>query len=673
MKYLLEILIACCFFANGVGLAQGYICAIGGESENYNSWSDDPYRWIVEKSDSGKIIVLSANEESNWIPNYFKSFGASSAVNMRINSRTLADQQSTFDELITARAIFIKGGDQWNYINYWKGTKTEQAIVHVFNNGGVIGGTSAGAAVLGDLDFSAQNGSAYPRECLMNPFISKIALEDNFLDLVPNVLFDSHFIERGRFGRLIPFMVKSRFINSKDITGVGIDGRTAICIDKNRIGKVMGGGAVSVFYGDQETVWKKNGNAYTVENLKCDQLVAGWEFDFNTNSIAFYPPSAKDADTSREFEFPATGLWITGNKWLQTNVNLSLPGFLSSVPSQDIVLISHPGFSTSLSPVTSYLTTNNYSYTQILLTNEGMNNPGNELIIQNAKSFIITGDSLGVLAKLRDTSTIVGKAFLHKVRNSKTPLYAPGNPGKILSGFYIDNLDSYSSASYTGQMTNNPGINLFGDLIFQPMVWDNSDYYENRVSALLWGLMLNRKRMGVFLDNNDYMSVSSESKSLTGFGPMPLMLVDARGTTKVDSSKYKAGSGNKTRQSAALNNLKFTVSNINKNYSIASGGIVSSAGDISGPKENESLYLSDNYPNPFNPGTVIRYRIPYEGEITLKVYDILGNEVARLEEGKKPPGSYEVTFNGSGLASGVYFYELRTDKFRNVKKLMLVK
>jgi hypothetical protein len=52
---------------------------------------------------------------------------------------------------------------------------------------------------------------------------------------------------------------------------------------------------------------------------------------------------------------------------------------------------------------------------------------------------------------------------------------------------------------------------------------------------------------------------------------------------------------------------------------------------------------------------VIRYRIPYEGEITLKVYDILGNEVARLEEGKKPPGSYEVTFNGSGLASGVFF------------------
>ena len=48
--------------------AQGYVCAIGGGSEDYNDWSDGPYSWIVQKSDSGKIIVLSFNDETNWIP-----------------------------------------------------------------------------------------------------------------------------------------------------------------------------------------------------------------------------------------------------------------------------------------------------------------------------------------------------------------------------------------------------------------------------------------------------------------------------------------------------------------------------------------------------------------------------------------------------------------------------
>ncbi len=83
--------------------------------------------------------------------------------------------------------------------------------------------------------------------------------------------------------------------------------------------------------------------------------------------------------------------------------------------------------------------------------------------------------------------------------------------------------------------------------------------------------------------------------------------------------------------------------------------------------------LSQNYPNPFNPATVIRYQLPAFSKVTLKVYDILGNEVTTLVNEQKSPGNYEVQWNASGFASGVYFYRLQTGEFTSVRKLILLR
>jgi Secretion system C-terminal sorting domain len=83
--------------------------------------------------------------------------------------------------------------------------------------------------------------------------------------------------------------------------------------------------------------------------------------------------------------------------------------------------------------------------------------------------------------------------------------------------------------------------------------------------------------------------------------------------------------------------------------------------------------LDQNYPNPFNPTTTINYQLPTNSHVTLKVYDVLGREVATLVNESKNGGSYSVTFDGSKLASGVYFYRLEAGKVNDVKKLMLIK
>ena len=100
-------------------------------------------------------------------------------------------------------------------------------------------------------------------------------------------------------------------------------------------------------------------------------------------------------------------------------------------------------------------------------------------------------------------------------------------------------------------------------------------------------------------------------------------------------------------------------------------------------KENssspKSFKLEQNYPNPFNPSTKISWQTPVAGYQTLKVYDILGNEIATLVNEYKPAGSYEITFNASdnqnyaSLPSGFYIYQLKVGHYIQIRKMILLK
>lgn len=94
------------------------------------------------------------------------------------------------------------------------------------------------------------------------------------------------------------------------------------------------------------------------------------------------------------------------------------------------------------------------------------------------------------------------------------------------------------------------------------------------------------------------------------------------------------------------------------------------------PYSNETpdrFILEQNYPNPFNPTTNIKFALPKDDNITLKVYDVVGNEVKTLVDGNHKSGSYNIYFDASNLSSGIYFYTLKTSNFTETKKMMLVK
>ncbi len=136
------------------------------------------------------------------------------------------------------------------------------------------------------------------------------------------------------------------------------------------------------------------------------------------------------------------------------------------------------------------------------------------------------------------------------------------------------------------------------------------------------------------------------------------------------------GIGNRTaRLKLVLDNnfeSEYSLSRIFANESVLGKTTIKQI-SYSGGEVIKSYELSQNYPNPFNPTTTIKFQIPKAGNVTLKIYDILGNEITTLVDEFKEVGKFEVNFNASSLASGVYIYRLNVNDYVNVNKMVLLK
>ncbi len=124
-----------------------------------------------------------------------------------------------------------------------------------------------------------------------------------------------------------------------------------------------------------------------------------------------------------------------------------------------------------------------------------------------------------------------------------------------------------------------------------------------------------------------------------------------------------------------LGEIEILIENVNnRDYNTTEVFIASTA--VTSVEEEifpDNFELKQNYPNPFNPSTTINFSLPESDKVTLKVYDIIGNEVDNLINSPMSAGSFEYKFNASSLPSGVYFYELKTREFRSVRKMVLEK
>jgi cyanophycinase len=228
---------------NVITKTSGGLLLMGGSTD-----VDAGFKWMIEKSGGGDFVVIRATGTDAYNPWIFTDLGGvDSAETLIIQNRAAASDPFVVNTILNAEALFIAGGDQANYVEYWKATPVEDAIQTLAARGVPIGGTSAGLAVLGQFVFSAVNGTVDSSTALSNPYNNKVALDRDFLSLphMSGVITDSHFSARDRMGRLITFL--ARIIKddwASHALGVGIDEQTALTMEPNGIASVVGTGSV---------------------------------------------------------------------------------------------------------------------------------------------------------------------------------------------------------------------------------------------------------------------------------------------------------------------------------------------------------------------------------------------------------------------------------------------
>lgn len=207
--------------------------------------ADEAFRWFLAKAGEGDIVVLRASGSDGYNKYLAGLSPIDSVESFVIKSRHAASDPLVIRKLQRAEGIFLAGGDQWKYVQMWKGTPLGREISRAYARGIPVGGTSAGLAVLGEFSFSAEFDTITSKEALADPFDKRVALESAFLKFQPlqGWITDSHFSGRDRMGRLCVFLARLQAAGRPAVTGIGIDEGTAVLLEGSAKARVIGRGA----------------------------------------------------------------------------------------------------------------------------------------------------------------------------------------------------------------------------------------------------------------------------------------------------------------------------------------------------------------------------------------------------------------------------------------------
>ena len=295
-------------------IADYGICLMGGSTED-----DRAMIWFLEKANGGDILIIRASGSDGYNDYFYEDLEVevNSVETIVFNNATASSDTYVLQKIANAEAIWMAGGDQSDYVNYWKDTEVEILLnAHINSKKAVIGGTSAGMAILGSSYFSAENGTVYSSEALEDPYNTYMTFGHNdFLEvpLLENTITDTHFSERDREGRLITFMARMNNELGSRSFGIACDEYTAVCIDSSGIGAVYGEWPEYEDYAFFVQMNCETGNAPELM-----QQGAPFTWNFNAAATKVY----KVGGTTNAENYLDLNDWETGNGgvWLHWSV-----------------------------------------------------------------------------------------------------------------------------------------------------------------------------------------------------------------------------------------------------------------------------------------------------------------------------------------------------------------
>ncbi|WP_353931995.1 cyanophycinase [Okeanomitos corallinicola TIOX110] len=289
------------------------VLLIGG-AEGKKSGEDAATKWFLKRADKGNLIVLRTGglgRQADWVCDSYRDL-IGSAAELSIDSRDAADDPEVIEYLRQADAIFIAGGDQNAYEDYWEGTKVEDTLNYLINEKKIpIAGTSAGMAILGDYYYVPSHRGVISSEILDDPFHhnTKDIYRSDFIRVpyLKNVITDTHLDRvnhnhpEPRYGRI--FGLLARVVsdsNRLSVFAIGLEEGAFVAIDEKGIAKVFGNGeskGQDAYFlqtnsglpekveRDLPVIWNHNGKAVKVYRIAGTPEGSG-HFDLNNWSNA---------------------------------------------------------------------------------------------------------------------------------------------------------------------------------------------------------------------------------------------------------------------------------------------------------------------------------------------------------------------------------------------------
>jgi cyanophycinase len=617
----------------------GRLLLVGGGPEKNNtlSWSTPAYRWAGE----GKRVAIVGTSTGSLAPYFMQQCGAAWAKEFAITTHDSADSQVTYDTLTSYDVIFFRGGDQFEYYNLYRNTKLQDAVNYVYSLGGTICGTSAGMSILSSVVYTAENGSAYPDECIENPNNQYVTLANDFMDFVPGFVFDTHFAERGRFGRLVGFLANYSLNQGQDITGLGLDDMTCMTVDENGLGTVYGTGCANIYMAG--STYSLNGTKLLADTVHIIQLLHGCTYDFATGQ-AVYSSLDVQINTSQLEESGNYTVLASGGNALADNQSM-LNDLVNNTgtSSAEILLLSGDSILASSFKIkllelgatqVNIFTPNLQSGSDAELGSR-ISQAGKILFLKNSypefSSFLGTPNGDLLWQKIKNDGMIT--AFI-----GEDARFA----GKIVVGNYLT-----MYASYYAELTFEKGLSLLSHTVVMPDTYLNSDIYENTATAVPYTMLLDTLKYGIWLTNHNYMKFTpvDGKTELTGYGTAPVMVIANAGTLAGFSSHTATGgTGYLPRMVAGFEHLQLALIDYTTPYTM---GIAQPAG-IHDNVDNKQAFVS---PNPVKNELSLNWSVGgYEWEII----NLQGN---RLMQGKA--GSEKEQIDVSMFSPGIYIIKLK--------------
>jgi cyanophycinase len=632
---LLRLICLTYFFGINTAFAQsGRLLLVGGgpEKNGSSSWSTPAYRWAGE----GKRVAIIGTSTGSLAPYFMEQCGAAWAKEFAIDNRDSADSQATYDTLITYSVIFFRGGDQYEYYDLYRDTKLQEAVEYIYNQGGTVCGTSAGMSILSSIVYTAEKGSAYPYECIENPNNQYITLATDFMDFVPGFVFDTHFAERGRFGRLVGFLANYSLNHDQAITGLGMDDMTCMTVDENGLGTVYGTGCANIYQAGSN--YSQNGNKLLADTVHVIQLLHGCTYDFATGQVG-YSSLDLQINTSQLEESGNYTVLASGSNLLANN-----QGMLSDLvnntgtPSAEILLFS--GDQALATAYKTRLLELGASQVNIVISDPKSDTIiGLGDLITQATKILFLKNSFPVFSGFLGSPD--GNLLQQRIKNDGMITAFVGEDARLAGKTVVENyLTEY--ASYYAELTFEKGLSLLKHTILMPDTYLDSDIYENTATAVPYAMARDTLKYGIWLTNHNYMKFTpvDGKTTLTGYGTAPVMVITSSGNLAGLSSHTATGStATLPRMVAGFEHLELSLIDYTTPY-------------IMGTAQPSGIYNNDDIipvlisPNPVHDELTLMWNCDgYNWEITSLQGNRLmqgqaGNEPERIDVSMFRPGIY---------------------------------